>query len=38
MGIFKLNYDYLEGNCDICDSGRIEEILEVFVRYFNIRF
>lgn len=33
MGTLKLNHDHSEGNCEICDSGRIEETLEALARY-----
>ena len=31
----KLNQDHTDGNCEICDSGRIEEALEALARYGN---
>ena len=35
MGTLKLNHDSSEGNCEICDTGRIEETLEALARYFT---
>lgn len=32
MGTLKLNQDHSEGNCEICDSGRIEETLQALAR------
>ena len=29
----KLNHDHSDGNCEICDSGKIEEALEALARY-----
>ena len=33
MDTLKSNLDHSEGNCEICDGGRIEETLEALARY-----
>ena len=33
----KFNHDHTEGNCEIWDSGRIEDTLEALARYVKVK-